>query len=76
MPATLDQASSTASLQLRHAILANDVPLVERLLQAYPQLLHNPDFANKSNTSLHLAAKAGHTELVVRRIARFVVRLA
>lgn len=63
----LAQASSnsTASIQLRHAIVANDIPLVERTLHAYPHLLHNPDFADKSNTSLHLAAKAGHTELVV-----------
>ncbi|KAK5074940.1 hypothetical protein LTR64_001145 [Lithohypha guttulata] len=56
--------ASTASLQLRHAILSNDVPLVERLLKAYPHLVHNPDYNDKSNTSLHLAAKAGYTELV------------
>lgn len=57
--------ASTASLQLRHAILSNDVLLVERLLKAYPHLVHNPDYNDKSNTSLHLAAKAGYTELVV-----------
>lgn len=59
------QASTSSSLRLRQAILSNDIPLVERLLQAYPHLLHNPDYNDKSNTSLHLAARAGHAELVV-----------
>lgn len=60
------QASNGSSLRLRKAIAANDIPLVERLLQANPHLLHNPDFEDKSNTSLHLAAQAGHVELCVR----------
>lgn len=60
------QASISNSLRLRQAIVTNDIPLVERLLDAYPHLLHNPDFQNKSNTSLHLAAQAGYSELVVR----------
>ena len=60
------QASSTGnSLRLRQAILSNDIALVERLLKADPHLLHNPDFNDKSNTSLHLAAQAGHIDLAV-----------
>lgn len=60
------QGSGTStSLRLRQAILSNDIALVERLLKANPHLLHNPDFDDKSNTSLHLAARAGHTELAV-----------
>lgn len=60
------QGSSTGeSLRLRQAIESNDIPLVERILKADPHLLHNPAFNDKSNTSLHLAAQAGHTELAV-----------
>lgn len=67
------QGSSTGnSLRLRQAILSNDIPLVERLLKADPHLLHNPDFQDKSNTSLHLAAQAGHTELAVRIFFMFI----
>jgi len=50
-------------LSLRHAILLNDVALVRRLLKHHPQYLHNPDFADKSNTSLHLAAQYGLEEI-------------
>lgn len=59
------QGSTGNSLRLRQAILSNDIALVERLLKADPHLLHNPDFKDKSNTSLHLAAQAGHTDLAV-----------
>lgn len=57
--------NSNNSLRLRQAIQSNDIPLVERLLQAQPNLLHNPDHTDKANTSLHLAAQAGHAELCV-----------
>lgn len=57
--------ANPTSTRLRQAIISNDIPLVERLLRTNPHLLHNPDFENKSNTSLHLAAQAGHHELVV-----------
>ena len=60
------QVSNGSSLRLRKAIAANDTPLVERLLQANPHLLHNPDFDDKSNTSLHLAAREGFTDIAVR----------
>ncbi|KAK5939648.1 hypothetical protein PMZ80_008027 [Knufia obscura] len=56
-------SSSNNSLRLRQAIQSNDIPLVERLLQARPVLLHNPDHTDRANTSLHLAAQAGHAEL-------------
>lgn len=49
--------------RLRRAILANDLPIVERLIRTHPSLLRNPDFANKSNTSLHLAASHGFVEI-------------
>lgn len=61
----MTQAST--SVRLRQAILANDISLVQRLLYSNPHLLHNPDFTDKSNTSLHLAAQYGFTELVVSR---------
>ena len=59
----LASTSTNNSLRLRQAIQSNDIPLVERLLQARTSLLHNPDHADKANTSLHLAAQAGHAEL-------------
>lgn len=51
-----------ASTRLRRAILLNDVPLVQRIVRNNPKLLQNPDFADKSNTSLHIAASHGFTE--------------
>lgn len=53
------------SLRLRQAVLLNDLPLVQRLLNAHPAYLHNPDLADKSNTSLHLAAQWGMEEIAV-----------
>lgn len=58
------------SLRLRRAIQSNDIALVDRLLHASPQLLHNPDHSDKANTSLHLAAQAGHAELVELLISK------
>ncbi|KIW48491.1 uncharacterized protein PV06_01070 [Exophiala oligosperma] len=54
---------SRVDLSIRQAILLNDVALVRRLLKHHPEHLHNPDFADKSNTSLHLAAQHGLTEI-------------
>jgi hypothetical protein len=54
------------SRRLRRAILLNDVALVKRIVQNNPHKLRNPDFADKSNTSLHLAAKHGYTLIAVR----------
>ncbi|EME80858.1 uncharacterized protein MYCFIDRAFT_155134 [Pseudocercospora fijiensis CIRAD86] len=51
------------STRLRRAILLNDVLLVERIVRNNPKLLQNPDFADKSNTSLHIAASHGFTEI-------------
>jgi hypothetical protein len=51
--------------RLRRAILLNDLSLVKRILQNNPQYLRNPDFEDKSNTSLHLAAKHGFTQIAV-----------
>ncbi|RMZ80794.1 hypothetical protein DV737_g2841, partial [Chaetothyriales sp. CBS 132003] len=52
-----------ASARLREAIAANDGSLMKRLLDSSPTLLQNPNFADKSNTSLHLAAQYGHAEI-------------
>lgn len=48
------------SARLRRAILENDVLLVKRILKNNPSHLENPDFEDRSNTSLHLAAIKGH----------------
>ena len=63
-------------LLLRQAILLDDVALVERILKNNPSYLHNPDFADRSNTSLHLAAQKGREEIAVgtRRPRRIVTR--
>jgi uncharacterized protein len=42
----------------------NDVLLVKRVLRNNPSYLQNPDFLEKGNTSLHLAAKLGHLSIV------------
>jgi len=55
-----------ASRRLRRAILLNDLPLVKRIVKNNPEKLRNPDFEDKSNTSLHLAAKHGFTQIAVR----------
>lgn len=51
------------SIRLRRAILLNDVVLVQRIVRSNLKLLKNPDFEDKSNTSLHLAASHGFTEI-------------
>ncbi|KAK3073093.1 Target of rapamycin complex 2 subunit avo2 [Teratosphaeriaceae sp. CCFEE 6253] len=51
------------STRLRRAILLNDVLLVKRIIRNHPKLLQNPDFEDKSNTSLHLAARHGFVEI-------------
>jgi uncharacterized protein len=56
---------SDASKRLRKAIRLNDISLVQRLLSDVPGLLQNPDPEDKTNTSLHLAATYGHTEIAV-----------
>lgn len=53
------------SHRLREAVILNDLSMVKRLLKQQPTLLQNPDFEDKSNTSLHLAAKYGHDEVAV-----------
>ncbi|QKX63930.1 uncharacterized protein TRUGW13939_11102 [Talaromyces rugulosus] len=51
-------------VRLRRAILQNDVLLVKRIVKNNRRSLENPDFADKSNTSLHLAAVKGHVDIV------------
>lgn len=52
-------------LSLRQALLLNDIALVRRILRNNPSYLHNPDYSDKSNTSLHLAARYGLEEIAV-----------
>lgn len=52
-----------ASIRLRRAILLGDAVLVERIIKGNPRLLQNPDFDDKSNTSLHLAAAHGKADI-------------
>ena len=51
--------------RLRRAILLNDLSLVQRIIRNNPDYLRNPDFEDKSNTNLHLAAKHGFTQIAV-----------
>jgi len=55
---------------MRRAIVLNDLLLVKRILRNNPTLVQNPDFDDKSNTSLHLATKYGFLEIVVRSLKR------
>jgi uncharacterized protein len=52
--------------RLRKAVVQNDLALVQRILDNNPGLLQNPDVADKSNTSLHLAAQGGLVDIAVR----------
>lgn len=49
--------------RLRRAIVSNDLSLVKRIVHNNPTILQNPDYDDKSNTSLHLAAKHGHFKI-------------
>lgn len=59
--------------RLRRAILLNDLPLVQRILRNNPNYLRNPDYEEKSNTNLHLAAKLGLTQIAVRCCDTYVI---
>lgn len=50
--------------RLRRAILTNDLPITRRILRNNPSHLQSPDFSDKSNTSLHLAAQHGFLAIV------------
>lgn len=39
---------------------------MKRIVRNNPQALQNPDFDDKSNTSLHLVSKEGFVEIAVR----------
>lgn len=54
--------------RLRRAILLNDLTLVQRIVRNNPGYLRNPDFEDKSNTNLHLAAKHGFTQIAVSHL--------
>ncbi|QVM10667.1 hypothetical protein D8B26_005320 [Coccidioides posadasii str. Silveira] len=51
-------------IRLRRAILLNDAFLVKRIVRNNPEYLENPDYDDKSNTSLHLAAILGHLDII------------
>lgn len=54
-----------ASRRLHRAILLNDLLIVKRIINSHPELLTNPDFKDKGNTNLHIAAQAGFEDIVV-----------
>lgn len=51
--------------RLRRAIHRADASLVQRIVRAHPDLLHNPDISSTglSNSNLHLAASLGHADV-------------
>jgi hypothetical protein len=51
------------SRRLRRAISLNDLSLVKRIVHNNASSLRNPDFSDRSNTSLHLAAQHGFTSI-------------
>ncbi|OAX77417.1 hypothetical protein ACJ72_08285, partial [Emergomyces africanus] len=51
-------------VRLRSAILWNDVLLAKRIIKNNPRFLENPNYDDKSNTSLHLAAILGNLEII------------
>ena len=63
---TVPYSMIDTSTRLRRAIHLRDAPLVRRIVKANPKLLENPDFEDKGNTSLHIAAKHGFKEIAVR----------
>jgi hypothetical protein len=56
------------SIRLRRAVVLNDLSLVRRIIGNHPKTLRNPDFDDRSNTSLHLATKLGFVEIAVRSL--------
>ncbi|KAI1981113.1 hypothetical protein LOZ51_004772 [Ophidiomyces ophidiicola] len=58
------KVSLPVPIRLRRAILLNDTFLVKRIVRNNPAYLENPDFSDKSNTSLHLAAILGRFEII------------
>ncbi|PNS21698.1 hypothetical protein CAC42_1552 [Sphaceloma murrayae] len=52
------------SQRLRRAIYMKDALLVKRIIQSHPGLLKNPDYNDRSNSSLHLAAELGLADIV------------
>lgn len=57
------------STRLRRAVLLGDVVLVQRIIRSHPKLLRNPDYEDKANTSLHLAAETGNAKIAAILIA-------
>jgi uncharacterized protein len=53
------------SIRLRRAITLNDALLVKRIVTQHQKEIRNPDVQDRSNTSLHLAAKLGCVEIAV-----------
>ena len=53
-------------IRLRRAIHLNDLTLVKRIVKKHGEKIQNPDFDDKGNTTLHLAAALGFLEIAVR----------
>ncbi|KAF1949295.1 ankyrin [Byssothecium circinans] len=54
------------SRRLRRAVLLNDLALVQRIVRNNRAYLRNPNFDDRSNTSLHLSAKHGFTQIATQ----------
>jgi hypothetical protein len=65
------EARVEVSIRLRRAVVRNDLALVQRIVKTYPDSVHDADQTDKSNTSLHVAAREGFYE-----IAEFIVTFA
>ncbi|KAL9613245.1 MAG: hypothetical protein Q9167_002205 [Letrouitia subvulpina] len=50
-------------VRLRRAIVLHDLVLVKRIVKNNPSSIQNPDLGENGNTSLHLAAQLGATEI-------------
>ncbi|OJD12710.1 hypothetical protein AJ78_06742 [Emergomyces pasteurianus Ep9510] len=64
LPVSRDMVDLPVHVRLRSAILWNDVLLAKRIIKNNPRFLENPNFEDKSNTSLHLAAILGNLEII------------
>ena len=64
--ASTNRTRIDVSIRLRRAIHLNDLLLVRRIAKNSIQELRNPDFTDKGNTSLHLAASLGLPLIAVR----------
>lgn len=64
---TLTSHRVDVSIRIRRAIHLKDLTLLKRIIKNNPKSLQNPDFADNGNTSLHLAAQLGLSDIAVSK---------